>query len=576
MTPVLITRTEGLLEKQFDGLIDMTDWAARPADQRRGAFLSRALAALCIKSLAKVDVAIAAAAVTDGFHDNGIDAIYFDQVSDALLIVQSHWSKDGSTPITSEDTGKLAQGILDILSLRIDRFNDKIKAKEAEIKAAVYSERALKFIIITAHTATQPTAPHATRIIDDLVSELNTPVPTAESKHFDQAGIYKLITSESKSQKIKLSIALTDWGVIDKPFLAYYGRLHVNEIAQWWAEHGNTLFTENLRLFYPSSDVNNALSNTLGTDPDYFWYFNNGITIICDSLGKSPVGSPGRSIGLFTCDGASVVNGAQTVGTIGHKWKLVPGSPIQEESGRNAWVQIRIISLQYCPPEFGRLITRAANLQNAVGYREFAAMDPCQHRLATEFALDKRRYAYKQGEISPKGNEGCDIVEATQAIACGISISLAVQTKRNLGQLWADTQSPPYTEIFNEKTAGESVWRSVKIMRAVDNELQLLKTTDAPKADLIAIHLNRLILHLVFQDTSVRSLRYNYSREDECLAAVVEATKTAFADISRYIDQNHKDEYLANLSKNTKRCETLVEGLYGSGQIGQTGSLFQD
>jgi hypothetical protein len=46
--------------------------------------------------------------------------------------------------------------------------------------------------------------------------------------------------------------------------------------------------------------------------------------------------------------------------------------------------------------------------------------------LAVEFALDKRRYVYKSGEMDPKGDEGCSIVEATQALACARSVRFAV------------------------------------------------------------------------------------------------------------------------------------------------------
>jgi len=43
-------------------------------------------------------------------------------------------------------------------------------------------------------------------------------------------------------------------------------------------------------------------------------------------------------------------------------------------------------------------------------------------------------------------------------------------------------------------------------MRAIDEELQKLRTSELLRADLVAIHLNRLILHLVFQDPAVRPL----------------------------------------------------------------------
>jgi hypothetical protein len=417
-------------------------------------------------------------------------------------------------------------------------------------------------LFVTAHTASQPSDAFVKRKIDDFVVELNDPVQISESRHLDQAGIYDLITSETQPPKLSLQIALKDYGVIEKPFLAFYGRVHVDDIASWWADHGNALFTQNLRLFRFNSDVNDALRSTLSDQHEHFWYFNNGITVICDSLIKAAVGAPNRNLGLFTCQGANIVNGAQTVGTIGD----AGGAPKTPSCGASvepleAWVQVRIISLEGCPPDFARKITRAANLQNAVGNREFAAMDPVQHRLATDFTLDNRRYAYKQGETDPKGTQGCDIVEATQALACAHSTALAVQVKREIGALWADTSAPPYTELFNDELSATRVWRLVLILRAVDDELQNLKYSNVFSAELIAVHLNRLILHLVFNDSALRSLRHDGADEVQCLNISRDATNRVFPRVAEFIQDKYPDNYMASFSKNLSKCEILTKAL---------------
>jgi hypothetical protein len=246
-------------------------------------------------------------------------------------------------------------------------------------------------------------------------------------------------------------------------------------------------------------------------------------------------------------------------------------------SKTESWVQVRIISLERCPPDFHRAITRAANLQNAVGNREFAAMDPIQHRLATDFALDKRRYVYKQGESDPRGDEGCNIVEATQALACSHSAGLAVQVKREIGALWADTEAAPYTDLFNETLSSTRVWRSVLIMRAVDEELHRLKQASVFSADLIATHLNRIILHLVFNDSALRALKHDNSDETACLAAAREATKIIFPRVAAYIEKHHPDNYLASFSKNQTKCDRLAKVLLGGEPTNaddRQGSLF--
>lgn len=574
MASLLLTRISGQLEKRFEGLIDMSDWDNRPLNDKRTAFLSRALAAICVKGTTSVDNKAAAQAVTDGYHDNGVDAICFDPNRDLLVIVQSKWSSDGATPPDAKSTLALAQGVRDLLNLKLERFNDRIRRKEGEIRAALYSERPIRILLVTVHTANQSLPPYVRRNVDDLVDELNDPVPSAEARDIDQAGIYQLITAESEPQKIKLQISLKDWGAIDTPFLAYYGRVHADEIHNWWISNGNRLFGHNLRLFYASSDVNTALSKTLAKNPESFWYFNNGITVIADSIAKTAVGAPGRQVGVFVCEGVSIVNGAQTVGTIGGSWTPTCSSGTEAEN-QNAWVQVRIISLEKCPPEFSRMITRAANLQNAVGNREFAAMDPVQHRLATEFALDKRLYAYKQGEMDPKGEEGCSIMEATQALSCAHSVALAVQAKREIGALWADTEGAPYRDLFNDRTTSESVWRSVRIMRAVDHELHLLRSSEIPRAELVAVHFNRVILHLVYRDEVTRGLGHQHSQDDNWLASVSPIAKRIFGEVATYLDNHHKEEYLAAFAKNQRRCEDLV-AMLSLDRVGQTKSLFPE
>jgi hypothetical protein len=272
------------------------------------------------------------------------------------------------------------------------------------------------------------------------------------------------------------------------------------------------------------------------------------------------------------------VNGAQTVGTIG---SVINAEESEESSGigsdsAGAWVQVRIISLEKCPPELSRAITRAANLQNAVGNREFAGMDPVQHRIATEFTLDRRRYAYKQGEADPRGDEGCNIVDATQALACAHSIALAVQAKKEIGGLWANTDAPPYTELFNAHSTSSRLWRLVVIMRTVDDTLGRVKSANIPRADLVAIHLNRVILHLVFRDPAVQPFLNDYSLESEARLLAAQSAESMFVKVSEDVQLRHKDDYLASLSKNLTKCEAMVNRLLKPASLGSSLAGEQD
>ena len=150
-----VSRTATLLDKLFKGLIDMSDYADKPAHEREIAFRSRALAALCIKELSGADEKVAGAAVTDGYEDGGVDALYFDQAADALLFVESKWSEEGNKPINgkSKSTADFVDSICLLLAEKFDRFNDKIKKKEAELLAALHADRNIRIILVAAHTA---------------------------------------------------------------------------------------------------------------------------------------------------------------------------------------------------------------------------------------------------------------------------------------------------------------------------------------------------------------------------------------------------------------------------------------
>src|SRR5436853_494233 len=106
VVPLARQRIEKRLEA-FRGLIDMSDWSTRPADQERVAFLSRALAAYCIQLLADTTIPeIAAKSVTDTYHDRGIDAVHYDPKSSRLFVVQSKWSD----VIDWKDAGEFCDG----------------------------------------------------------------------------------------------------------------------------------------------------------------------------------------------------------------------------------------------------------------------------------------------------------------------------------------------------------------------------------------------------------------------------------------------------------------------------------
>ena len=64
------------------------------------------------------------------------------------------------------------------------------------------------------------------------------------------------------------------------------------------------LLARNLRYHVAGRDIDNAIKETIASDPDSFWLKNNGITVICDDFEID-----GKDVRLKNF---SIVNGGQT------------------------------------------------------------------------------------------------------------------------------------------------------------------------------------------------------------------------------------------------------------------------
>ena len=96
-------------------------------------------------------------------------------------------------------------------------------------------------------------------------------------------------------------------------------------------------------------------------------------------------------------------------------------------------------------------------------------------------------------------------------------------------------------------------------MRATDAVVHELRSSSAPRADLIGRHMGRLILHLVFQDPDVRPRYPGNCSLDELVSVAKKAVEPIFTKVAAYLAREHGEVYPANLSKNAEKCETLVK-----------------
>nr|WP_255436515.1 AIPR family protein [Tessaracoccus sp. MC1756] len=532
--------------------VDVTDLAAHGPEQVEQSRLTRALAAFVLTKLAGLDEEAAAQAVTDGPGDNGVDAIAIvDSDPPRLFVVQAKWSETGKNGPSLDEMMKFQKGLADLVTGKWDRFNEKVKSRESELDRILLNTD-LRIEVIFASMGTPAVAEEVRGHMDEYVATLNDPTEVATVTYANQGVIYKLLVDETRSSQIDLTVDLSDWGRLEGPPDAIYGHVRGSEIAGWLRDHGDFLLARNVRVVLPNSEVNNSVFETITQTPENFWYFNNGVTALCESIDKAPAGGPERRQGTFGVKGVSIVNGAQTVGTLTRA--LRQGKQDELEAVR---VMVRFISLESADEDFAKRVTRATNTQNLIGGRDFVGLDREQARLRDDFSVDGLTYTIRSGEERPDTDKGCEFVEAAVALACAHSASLATQAKREVSKLWDDTSRTPYKLLFNSSTNYLRVWRSVQILRAIDSQLELERKGLDNRSKGYSIHGNRLISYVVFRRLDLSGIEHHATDWRPVLDEAKTMTLPTL-EAMRNIGEEEYGGYIAALFKNGTKTERLA------------------
>src|ERR1700730_7889755 len=555
MSEIHVQQIKANLAKLFTQQIDLSDVQAATPVIREATFNTRALAAFVCYHFDDLEASAAGACVTDGTGDNGIDALHYSGSDKTLLIVQSKWHEDGRGSMEIGELHKLLAGFKDLVNLRNEQFSGKFIPHHQNIKAAV-EDANTRFRLVFVTTGQDDLAPQAKTIIDPFLKEMNDPTEIVTFVHLRQGDLHGIIARNVRGNPINMDVQLFEWGMTREPFASYYGQVDASELARWYKDHHNRLFEPNLRLFLGTTDANLAMIETATKTPHNFWYFNNGVTAVCDTIRKKPIGGASRESGTFECTNVRVVNGAQTIGSLSTAHSREPDAVSQSR------VLTRFISLEQCPPDFTLAITKGTNTQNRIELRDFAALDPEQARLADELSIDQITYAYKSGEQVTDRQNGFDLDEATVCLASShTDPNMAVQAKREISRLWENITRAPYKALFNPGLSGRKLWRLVRLQRAIDDALRDIpqKKQLAGREAMVPVHGNRILAHLVYRRLELKDLNNAQFDIEPLIKTVANETMVVTLAACEVINNEYSDSYLASLFKNQTKCLSLVQ-----------------
>lgn len=556
-----VKQIQGEIRNLFKDLIDLSDLDGTRIDKDT-ALLSRGLAAYSLHLLADISPNEAAQSIVDGNGDNGIDAIFWHKNNNVLWLIQSKWIQKGSGQPEYSGVNTFATGVRNLINDNLDRPNIKIIKKKEEIEKAIESIGVKVKLVIT-HTG-QELSKASRTCLENVVKDLNENDEGAFSYEvFDKDRAYQAAIENANRLNIEAEFNLSNWGKIDEPYTAFYGHISALDLAELWLKHKNKLFAKNLRDFIGQTQANEEIIRTIKEEPTLFWYFNNGVTVLCQELQKKTKGTKRLSDDFFA-KGISIINGAQTIGSIGRAYEDNPED--LEEKLEEAQVFIRLISLEKCSDDFGMKITKATNTQNTVESRDFVALDPTQQRLAQELkAWDKDKiYFYKRSAEMVSNKNACTLTEATIALACfNPDLGLSVIAKKDIGEIWANTSSALYKTIFNNSVSSIQLWRTVEIYRRVENELKL-QAKESRLFDKIATHANLFIIHLVFQSIKKQNINIfnpDFKTEDYEIFLPKIITNLTNA-VYEFMEKEHPSTRLGIFFKSNNKCQELKQKIH--------------
>ncbi|WP_405943636.1 AIPR family protein [Streptomyces sp. NBC_00932] len=554
-TPIRIHQIRTALMEQYAGLIydqDLKSYDARGYEQR---FLSRALTAAAARVVTGCDHRAAGISVIDGELDQGIDGVAVTDATQEVWLIQAKWSDEGRGKFNTDAAHKFIHGLRLIEQRSFERFNDRLDPIAARVNSAMHDAR-LKVTLVIAVMGPGTLSEEVVAVLEDARKEFNGLGPVLDYRVVNAAHVLRQIREDLAPEPVQVTVRMTNWLKRNTPLVAYQGTVPASNIAEWFGEHEDRLYSQNLRQSLGTTRVNSGMLNTLAEEPENFWLFNNGVTVLCDALDEDWPGRrrPDEPVHL-QLKGVSVVNGAQTV-TAAHR--AMESSP---EAVEDAEVTVKVIVVGETLPDFARRITETTNTQNHVEQRDFIALDEVQAMIREDFALSlQKSYVYKRGEPDPAPEEGCSVVHTAIALACAHhGTELTVRAKRDTDLLWERGAGGAYPRLFGERPGAFQIWRTVLVHRAVGAALNEERKNFQKRAADVAQRGDLLITHLVFQlleQDRIDDPDYDW---DSVLAEVPTLTARVLSWLIHHIDSEFgPTSFLSGTLTDVTRCKQLT------------------
>ena len=414
-------------------------------------------------------------ALTGGARDKGIDAIHVDPEARTVFVVQGKYHQGEKAPNENRSDLMAFADCAQVLSGPAPEFQVILNNADANLQG--YLEKARTAVVRSGYrigllfvSTGKISKAHAKELEEKVARQ-----DCASLQVFDRAALLRLLDDYVEGAappvpRLRLPIlGNAELMRYDKTTNAtsWIFPMSGKEVGKLFHVASRRLFARNIRGFLGNTKINEEMQETLKEHPENFWYFNNGVTIICDTVGPETVG--GRKYLVIT--NPQVINGQQTT------------RALAEYGTDEASVLVKLIEVNRDTPEgrehYGHLvgqIVSATNFQNAIRLSDLKANDQEQVRLERELRKWSTLYIRKRqskAEVRHVHGSKYKLVIKKEDLARSVAGSLLDPVALRLGKenLFDEVN---YPKIFNGRPVLEYLafyWLNHKVgWRVVGSE----------------------------------------------------------------------------------------------------------
>lgn len=310
---------------------------------------------------------------TDGARDYGIDCAFVD--GDILYIIQGKLREYHNHDNVS--------AFIENISRFFDLENaQRIRSKLVPVRSSIFDDeiREIRVYYITNNYMDDENASYSYTQLCKKFNETYTQsfgktvsvnIIGYEKYDLIQTGILLELPKEVKKSQSKIVLARF---FENRDKTSVVAEIPLKELARLVKYNEKYIFASNIRNYKGLNAINKGIKDTYEKHPKNFWFYNNGVTIVCSKYDLD------MDRGNITIYAPQIVNGCQTAKTIYDCWEQSSARAKEEIDGT---ILIKVI--QDSKSEHRKNITKYTNSQTAVTGKDFFALEDFHVTLQKSF-----------------------------------------------------------------------------------------------------------------------------------------------------------------------------------------------